>query len=53
MKKDSNQTEIVLVHLGKNLPEYLFRNIEHISELFQNITINLIVSKNNNHHARK
>jgi hypothetical protein len=53
MKKDSNQTEIVLVHLGKNLPGYLFRNIEHISELFPNITINLIVSKNNNHHAFK
>lgn len=44
MKCDSNQIEIVLVYLGKNIPRYLYRNINHISELFQNITINLIVS---------
>jgi len=53
MKNDLNQIEIVLVHLGKNIPSYLLSNIEHIASLFENTNINLIISKNNAHHAPK
>jgi hypothetical protein len=44
MEINLKQTEIVLVHLGQDIPQYVFNNLEHIADLFPNARINFVIS---------
>lgn len=44
MENKLYQTELVFVHLGRDIPEFVFSNIEHVAELFPNIRINFVIS---------
>jgi hypothetical protein len=44
MENNLKQTEIVLVHLGQDIPKYVCNNLEHIADLFPNTRINFVIS---------
>jgi hypothetical protein len=44
MKNNLNKMEFVFVHLGRDIPEYVFHNLEHVADLFPNTRINFVIS---------